>query len=49
MDDSSVKKQNRRVAPRQTPYFFQREKSKQKRFVLFLSRGFVASFARAAK
>ncbi|WP_222862857.1 hypothetical protein, partial [Geothermobacter ehrlichii] len=28
-------KQNRRVAPRQAPYFFQREKSKQKRLFLF--------------
>jgi len=42
-------KQNRRVASRQTPYFFQREKSKQKRFALLLSRGFAASFSRATR
>jgi len=32
-------KQNRRVASRQTPYFFQREKSKQKRFLYYCCTG----------
>ncbi|TYO98329.1 hypothetical protein EDC39_107130 [Geothermobacter ehrlichii] len=42
-------KQNRRVAPRQAPYFFQREKSKQKRWALWQSPRPVGLFNAAAK